>query len=74
MSAHPDAFKGLAIKLCRTKDPLVIDELLDKWNEWKNLATEHDAGEWGFDDKWMADERVKLSKNPKNRPSDAPTS
>ncbi len=63
MSGHPDAFARLAVQLTSAKDPDVIDELLDQWLEMRDLATDHDAENWGFDtEKWMTKERAEMCK------------
>jgi hypothetical protein len=63
VGAHPDAFAGLAIRISRTKDPIIVDELLDQWNDWRTRATEWDAQQWGFDlNGWMKKERAELAK------------
>lgn len=63
MSAHPDAFARLERDLTRTRDRKIQDELLDKWIEYKKLATEWDGAQWGFEpDTWMSKERAELGK------------
>lgn len=63
MSAHPDAFARLAERIRRTENMSVIDSLLDQWLVYKNLATDWDAQQWGFDSqRWMRKERAELAK------------
>lgn len=73
MSAHPDAFKKLSKDISRTKDRKIHDELLDRWLDYRDRATEWDAQNWGFDpDTWMAKERAELVK--RVMPSQSPVS
>lgn len=63
MSAHPNAFSGLARRIKSATDPGVIDQLLDKWLDYKNHATEWDALQWGFyPDTWMEEERAEMDR------------
>lgn len=61
MSASPEMFADLLTCLAKAKDPKVIDMLLDKYYEYKYLATDWDATQWGFiPGSWMLAERLKL--------------
>ena len=61
MSASPEMFTDLLRQLAAAKDPKVIDMLLDRYYEYKYLATDWDAKQWGFrPGSWMLDERLKL--------------
>jgi hypothetical protein len=61
MGAHPLAYERIASNIMKTKDRTIQDELLDKWLEYRDLATSWDAEGWGFDvDKWMLKERTEL--------------
>lgn len=68
MSAHPSAFKRLATQITEAKSWSEIDAILDLWNEYKHLATDWDAGLWGFKtDSWMRKERLEMSKRVEGR-------
>jgi hypothetical protein len=73
MGASKIVIDNLLKKLSVTKDPALIDELLDKLYECKYLATDWDARSWGFDPlAWMVSERSELarqSKSPEARAS-----
>lgn len=61
MPAHPKAFASLAVRLAATADPATVDLLLDQWLDYRDYATEWDAGQWGFQpDRWCARERAEL--------------
>ena len=63
MGAHSSVFELLTQKLIAARDPLVIDELLDRWIDLRMRASEWDAQQWGFDlDSWMRAERAEMAK------------
>ena len=66
MGAHPLVFIRLAASIRDTKDRDKQDKYLDKWIEFKTLATEWDAQNWGFTENWMIKERTELMKRAKS--------
>ncbi|WP_282795751.1 hypothetical protein [Streptomyces sp. CC224B] len=55
MPAHPAAYGRLAAQLRLTPDPDLRDQLLDTWLDYRDLATEWDARQWGLQpDDWAA--------------------
>ncbi|MGW7197525.1 hypothetical protein [Streptomyces chryseus] len=50
MPASPTAFEGLAERIRRAADAATVDMLLDRWLDYRDRATEWDAGRWGLDD------------------------
>lgn len=63
MPAHPKAYALLAERLATTTDPTTRDQLLDKWLEYRQLATNWDASQWGFDpDRWQARRLTELAR------------
>ena len=67
MGASQTVIEGLLKKLSVSKDPELIDELLDKLYEYKYLATDWDASHWGFNPRsWMLKERLALDSQSKS--------
>lgn len=65
MPAAPEAFSRLALHIKGAgSNRLLQDGLLDLWLEYRDLATEWDADQWGFTDRWMQSERSKMGRMP----------
>jgi hypothetical protein len=63
VGAHPSAIERLLLLLSEATDSGVVDELLDRLNEAHNLASEWDAGQWGFHpNTWMFKERNEMER------------
>jgi hypothetical protein len=65
MPASPGVFKTLGLHIKAAKDRRLQDSLLDMWLEYRDLATEWDADQWGFNpDRWMRQERALMNQTP----------
>lgn len=64
MPASPEAFENLSQHLRRASSRQLQDGLLDLWLEYRDLATEWDADQWGFGYLWMRAELQEMNKRP----------
>ncbi|MGA5489587.1 hypothetical protein ACPCK1_17745 [Streptomyces pseudogriseolus] len=63
MPASQKAFEALAVRLRYAKGADAVDDLLDRWIDYRDRATEWDAARWGFDpDRWCQRDRAELSR------------
>lgn len=61
MAASERAFEHLRTRLRGASDRPMQDEILDLWLDFRDLATEWDAQQWGFNpDTWMLKERNEM--------------
>lgn len=61
MGCHQKTLDRIARNI--REHPGSVDYWLDYWIEYTTMATEWDAGEWGFDPcRWMQAERDELTK------------